>query len=64
MPELYLLSFDRLEKVPVWNQLKDQFELQRDYGERFRAIKQIAEHWYGAGGAPRYLYQKKTSNRE
>jgi hypothetical protein len=64
MPELYLLSFDRLEKVPVWNQLKDQFELHRDYGERFRAIKQIAEHWYGAGGAPRYLYQKKTSNRE
>ena len=59
-PNLYLLSAaNTLKHVPVWSRFADNFELVRDYGDTFAAVRQVAEHWYVSGGPPRFLFRKK-----
>jgi len=58
-PKLYLLSDRPLEKVPVWDSMVGEFALIRDYGEEFAAVRQIADHWYGAEAPPRYSYRRR-----
>lgn len=58
MDRLYLLSFDELKNVTVWKRFTKEFELVKDFGDSFAGVRQIADHWYGSGDAPRYLYRK------
>src|SRR6185369_9526622 len=57
-PGLYLISFDRLDRVPVWDRYAGDFELVRDYRDEFKSLRQIVAHWYGSGDPPRYLYRR------
>lgn len=61
-PQLYVLSDRPLEKTPNWKEIAHEFELVRDYGEKYSGLRQIAVHWYGGGNFPHYLYQRRTPN--
>jgi len=58
---LWVLANAPLEEADGWGIFAGQFVRVRDYGTRFRAVRQAAAHWFGGGGYPRYLYRLKSA---
>jgi len=58
-PTVRILSAGPLHAMEGWDQVAARFELERDYGTTFSALRQVPPHWFGAGGHPRYLYRRK-----
>lgn len=58
--KLYLLTNAPLQAVPGWEAVAGDFELVRDYGEKFAGVPQIAIHWYSGRSYPKYLYRRRA----
>jgi hypothetical protein len=59
--DIYLLSDDQLENVPVWKNLAGEFVLDRDYKQEFAGLRQIAPHWFAGRSYPRYRYRHRLA---
>jgi len=57
---LYVLCHGPMEDVAVWKTLPVEWELVCDLQTQLAGVGQVASHWFGSSGAPRYIYRKRS----
>lgn len=59
--KLYLLADGPLQNIPGWGTLAADFELVKNYHEKFADVPQIAIHWYSGRSYPQHLYRLRAT---